>query len=352
MNHGTNERKIELQNKIASQIPITTEESLEYLKHGNGEFVLELNEYQSQRGELKTPKEYDAAIITCSDARCDCTLFRDFTNTAVAMMQVAGNVVDLQNKAARAKIDRVLSKVKNGGTVLETGHINCGAVDANTHADHYVGKISRHVDFLVGLVDRRQSTNFAKDDYKANAINQAAKLENHPQVIEKGLHVKQCLFDFTDGEQRVISYLKEGSEPAFIETLRESGIAIMKYASENGYGLITQYAHAIVICDPMDIGRFTNPRILFNGRLNELFCVSAIEESVSSDAIASIEYALLKVNGVKDAPHVVVLHSDRKTAEKLKSTMLATSEIIKSKTKDGSLITVAVYNKETGEIII
>lgn len=344
-----NNRKNELETKISSQKLLDLSESDEYLKLGNDEFMLELSKYSSHHQKPDGMNEYDVAVITCADARCDSSLFRDFVDNRILFVQVAGNVIDFNDSQTRIKIESAIAKVKQGGTLINMGHSKCGAVDANSHANHYVGKVSRHVDFLVGLVDRKHSTVMADDDYKANAINQAARLTMHPIVIEKGAHVVPCLFDFTNGEAKAISYLKEGSEPGVLTNLRASGITHLKYANENSYNLQAQYAHAIVVSDPVNLGRFSNARTTFNGRLNELFCVSANDNEISSDGIASIEYALLKVNGVKDAPHVVILHTNIETAKKLKDKMLNASDIIKEKTKNGELISTYLYNKNTGE---
>ncbi len=331
--------------KIVAQTPLSRAESIAVLQQGNTDFQTEVTKLD--RGRINESKqEYDVLMLTCADARCDATLFRDFTNQRVLVLQVAGNVYGSKDKRARAKIDAALRKLKQGGTVVLMGHAKCGAVDAHAHADHYVGKVSRHVDMLVDCVDR-QGHPHTHDDYEANAANQAQKLSEHATVKEKKLSVVPCIFDFTNGEDKALRYLGNGKEPPLLTELRHSAVSRLTYAREHHYTLPAQYAHAIVVSDPTDLGQFTNPRIAFNARLNELFAVSAMDGELSSDAIASIEYALLKVNGVKDAPHIVITHTDPKTAQKLKDQLLKESDIVREKTQNGELITIMEYNKET-----
>lgn len=338
--------------KVIAQQPLTLKESREQLLAGNGEFRLERQKYERHHEPLETVQQYDAVVLICSDARDDITLFRDFVDNNILFLQVAGNVYDPKNPVAKAKIDAALRKLKDGGELLIIGHAKCGAVDANAHADHYIGKVSRHVDTLVELVDRRHITSHAHDDYQANTINQAMQLAEHPEVVKKRIHVTPCLFDFTNGEDRLLVNLRDGSESDLVGSLRASGISRLGHAKDNGYNLPAQYAHAIVVSDPLDLGRFSNPRIVFNARLNELFAVSAVGTDISSEAIASVEYALLKVNGVKDAPHIVIVNTDLGTAEQIKQRMLKESAIIRDKTRNGELITVAQYNQQTGAVSI
>lgn len=337
-----------IKSKVISQKPLAIEESCSYLQAGNDEFMQECRKFGQHNGLLLAVDEYDAVVLTCADARSDCSLFRDFTSSSILFLHVAGNVYNAENAVARAKVEALIRRLKQGGMLIQLGHAKCGAVDASAHAGHYVGKVSRHVDTLVGLVDRKHSTAFAGDDYKANAINQAGRMAEHPEVIKKEVRIVPCLFDFTDAEQKMLEHLKEGAEPGLIAGMRASGVSRLEYAKDNGYDLSTQYAHAIIVSDPVDLGRFSNPRIVFNARLNEVFAVSAIGSDISSDAIASIEYALLKVNGVKDAPHIVIVHSKMETAERLRQGMLEESSVIKEKTRNGQLITIMQYDQKTG----
>ncbi|MBS3067980.1 hypothetical protein J4450_04720 [Candidatus Micrarchaeota archaeon] len=338
--------------KIIAQQPLTLKESREQLRLGNEEFRLERQKYERHHEPFEVVQQYDAIVLICSDARDDPTLFRDFVDNNILFLQVAGNVYDPKNPVARAKVDAALRKLKDGAELLVIGHAKCGAVDANAHADHYVGKVSKHVDTLVELVDRRHITSHAHDDYQANTINQAMQLAEHPEVVKKRIHVTPCLFDFTNGEDKLLVNLREGPESDLVASLRASGISRLKYAKDNGYNLPAQYAHAIVVSDPIDLGRFSNPRIVFNARLNELFAVSAVNGEISSDAIASVEYALLKVNGVKDAPHIVIVNTDLGAAEQIKQRMLKESAIIRDKTRNGGLITIARYTQQTGALTL
>lgn len=335
--------------KIKNQTPLARAESIEKLGNGNGEFRLELGRYKSHNEQLKEPKEYDAVILICADARDDSMLFRDFTGRNILVLKIAGNPYDPKDKRTSAKIDTAIRKLKTSGELLVIGHTKCGAVDANAHEHDYVGKISPHVDRLVSMIDRTHSTSLATDDYMANCINQATRLETHPEVIKKDIHISPCLFDFND-HLFPLKYLKQGTEPLIIMDLRESGRARLAYAKEHGYNFATQYAHAIVLCDAIDLGKFNDPLTFFNARLNELFAVSFIGKEIASDAIASVEYSLLKVNGVKDAPHIVIVHTDRKIADHIKELLLKESEIIRNKTKNGELITIMHYNPLTGQV--
>jgi len=330
--------------KIVSQKPLTLVESCEQLLRGNKDFKLECERYQSHHETFKAVQQYDAVVLICADARDDSSLFRDFVDNNILFLQVAGNLYDPKDRIAKAQLDSALKKLNQGGLLIVMGHAKCGAVDANAHAQDYVGKISKHVDRLVEAVDRTRST-IAHDDYEANAINQAARLAKHDEVVRKGIKLVPCLFDFTNGEEKLLRYLKDGAEPELLTSLRASGISRLKYAKDNGYTLESQYAHAIVVSDPLDLERFNDPLIMFNARLNELFAVSAHKTDISSEAIASIEYALLKVNGVKDAPHIVITHTDPAIARKLKESMLRESQIIIDKTQNGELITIMQYDQ-------
>ncbi len=341
-----------LQSKITSQVALTLKESKEQLTEGNMEFRIETERYQHHHEPVKAVQEYDAVVLICSDARDDPSLFRDFVDNDILFIQVAGNLYDPKDAVAKTQLDTALRKLKQGGELIVVGHSKCGAVDANAHAGHYVGKVSGHVDMLVEAVDRRHTTPQAKDDYQANAINQAMRLAEHPIVFKKRLQVVPCLFDFTNGEDKLLTYLKDGTEPPLVTSLRASGISRLKYANDNHYALASQYSHAIVVSDPFDLGRFSNSRMLFNARLNELFAVSAFGKGLSTEAIASIEYALLKVNGVKDAPHIVITHSNPETAEELKQKMLKASKIIRDKTKNGAMITIMQYDPQTHAVSV
>lgn len=334
-----------VQTKIVSQIPLIKRESVAHLLQGNEDFQVEVKKLDKGRID-ETKKEYDIIVLTCADARCDATLFRDFTNQRILFLQVAGNVYDPKDTKSRSKLEAALDLLKPNGTVIVMGHEKCGAVDAHAHKEHYSGKISRHIDMLVNCVDRH-SSNRTHDDYQANAANQAKRLLDNRRVITKKVTVIPCIFDFTKGEDMALRFLGEGKEPNIITDLRHSGISRRAYAREHGYDLSAQYAHAIMVSDPTNLGQFTNPHVLYNARLNEVFAVSALNGELSSDAIASIEYALLKVNGVKDAPHIAITHTDVAEAKKLKDQLLKESDIIREKTRNGELISLMHYDKET-----
>ena len=82
------------------------------------------------------------------------------------------------------------------------------------------------------------------------------------------------------------------------------------------------YAHTIILSDPLDLGLVNNPRIIFDGNLNEIICVSNFGKKIATVSIAAIEDALLKVHGVKDSPHIMILHTDSDTVKELKNRFL------------------------------
>lgn len=323
---------------------ITVQQAIQLLRDGNRYFV----ERVKRLGSMVRPAQYDAVVIACSDARNVFATFDDFAHKNILVVQVAGNIYPKTGDVAMAKIDVALSKLREGGTVFVIGHEGCGAVAAKEHAHDYEG-LSPSVHALLGNVDISKHAG-AHDNCEANAANQAARLQENPIIKDKKATIVPCIFDFLKRKDLVqIGHNSENEHP-LVAAFRVSIDQNMRMAKTAQDNLREQFAHTIVVCDPLDLGRFTDPRTVFDAHMNDLFCVSFAGRQLDASAIASIEYALLKVNEVNANAHIVVLHSDEKVAREIENAMTRASSIIRKRTKNGATVTIARFNQETGDV--
>ncbi len=320
---------------------LTVRQAKKLLLEGNERYVGEIHGYQKHHEKIKKPKEYDIVIISCSDARNVFPLFRDYINQSVLVVQIAGNIYD-QNSAV---IKDAIKRVKKGGEILFVGHNNCGAVEAKQHAARYAAE-APHIGTLLEGVDIHHSSELAHDDYEANAINQAARMKENKVIQERGIKVIPCLFDFTDGESRCFKYLGEGREPEIIDDFRASAISRIAAARNAGKDLSMQSVHSIVVTVSADLGVFTDPRVIFDSGLNDMFVVSVNKSSVDKTAVDSINYALLHVDNVRDNGNIVILASSKEVADEISRQLKLKSAIV----RDKGNVSVAVYNQETGAV--
>ncbi len=292
------------------------EESRMRLLQGNRKFVSESGAFRA----APEPTEYNAIVITCSDARCEITRVEDY-GSGMLVLQVAGNVVCDEVKDA-------LSKLAKGGEIIVCGHEDCGACKAKKDKP-------AASDGLLGSVRiERKGTD---DIFGANALNQADIIAALPEVRAKNAKVSTVLLD-----SRRLSLLS-GDPHGFVEQLQTSSMALMREDRAAGKKLSHQRAHTIVIADPLDLGRFTNPRRIFGAGKNEIFVVSAVNGKFSPEAIGSIEYALSHVEGLKDTPHIVILHTNKEIADEME-------RVLRRKLGTRWLgMTIMVYNPKSGE---
>ena len=326
----------DIKSKISRQEVIAIHDSIDALLAGNREVAKVLRQKKAQ---FSAPGEYDAVMIACSDARCEITILEDYLTNKLLVLQFAGNVVN-------EDMEDAFACVRQKGEIIDCGHINCGACDAKSHEDHYKG-ISPSIDKLLTNVEIAKKSPYAKDIFTANAINQSEKMKHLEAVREKGVVYTPVLFDFVTANEP-FKFLKDGAASTVVSKLKSNSARMLARTKNENKSLATQYAHAIVVSDPIDLGVVTNSRVLFDAGLNELFCVSANGDTISTNTIASIEYALLKISGVKDFGHIVILHSHDAIAKKLKQEVLA-SKIIREKTQNGVTITLMNFNKATCE---
>ena len=275
---------------LLSKPAMRIEESRRLLLEGNRRFVSESAAFRA----APEPKEYAAIVVTCSDARCEITRTEDYGSNML-MLQVAGNV-------ASKEVRNALAKLADGGEVIVCGHVDCGACKAKKQdpgaKDGLLGSVK---------IERKGSN----DIFGANARNQADIIAALPEPRQKNAKVSAVLLD-----SRRLSFIS-GNQNGFVEQLQSSSMRLMREDRDAGKDLSHQQAHAIIVSDPLDLGRFTNPRKIVGAGKNEVFVVSAVNGKLSTEAMGSIEYALSHVSGLAETPHIVIMHTSREVADEL-----------------------------------
>lgn len=318
---------------------LSREESIRRLQDGNRTFQRELE----QRGKKPVRVEkYDILLLMCSDARCDATELETYLGQNVLVVEIAGNVSGKYLKTA-------LEKLKDGAEVIVCGHTNCGACDAKKSDPRGKATESKPLRRLLDRIDIA-SVQGAEDIYAANVLHQANALAESKLVQRKKLKVTPALFQPEKTEQPLKSLLGRTSE--FLSTLQQTAGQRLAEAKREGKDLSIQYAHAVVVGDSTSLGLFTDPRLVFAAGLNELFCVNAPAGHLNPEAIASIEFALLHVAGVKETAHIVLLHSNPKQARSVLETLLSISDIIRSKTQGGKTVTLMRMDPNSGAVSV
>jgi carbonic anhydrase len=273
---------------LLSRPAMRVEESRRLLLEGNKKFVSESAAFRA----APEPVEYNCIVITCSDARCEMTRVEDYGSN-ILMLQVAGNV-------ASQEVRDALSKLADGGEIIVCGHVDCGACKAKKQSPEAK-------DGLLGSVKiERKGTD---DMFAANARNQADIIAALPEARARNAKVSTVLLD-----SRRLSFIS-GNPGGFVEQLQSSALRLAREDRAAGKDLSHQRAHALVISDPLDLGRFTNARKIFGAGKNEIFVVSAVNGKLDAQAIGSIEYALSHVEGLAETPHIVILHTSREVAD-------------------------------------
>ncbi len=335
-----------LHTRVSIQSPIQRNESLQLLEDGSRKHRRKRVEHEIEKGPLEDAKEYDTVLLICADAREKVVDFDVQANNNVLVLRVAGNVYDRSEAEA---LETALKKLRKGGQLIVIGHEKCGAVHA-CHDVHekgekspYVG-ISPSVSRLVDTVDITKVEGTSNDN-ETNAINQAKRLEANATIRKNKIRVSAAVFDIETGE---INYLGRGDKPEIVDQLEKAGKKSVADATSKGYNLKKQYSHAIVVvADPENFGRFNDPSTLVNAGSNELFIVNANGEKISKCSVASIEYALGNVNGVRDNPHIVIMATNSQIASVLLDNLKSESKIIEEAIKTGA-VTFAIYTPTSG----
>ncbi|MDO8553581.1 MAG: carbonic anhydrase [Candidatus Micrarchaeota archaeon] len=320
---------------------LSAKQAKKLLLEGNERYVEEIHGYQSHHEKIEKPKEYDVVIIACGDGRNVFPLFRDFINQRILVIQIAGNIYDQDS----AVIKDTIKKVKNGGEILFVGHNNCGAVEAKQHVAKYTAE-AQYTGKLLEGVDISHNSHLAHDDYEANTFNQAAKMKKNRTIVERSIKVIPCLFDFKNKGDNCFKYLGEGKEPEIVTDFRSSAIARIAAARNAGKDLTVQSVHSIVVAVSTDLGAFTDPRVILDAGLNDIFVVSIKGKRIDQTAIESINFPLRHVDNVKDNGNIVILATSKEVADEISKQLKLKSAIIREK----GMISIALYNQETGRI--
>ncbi|MEK6982666.1 MAG: carbonic anhydrase [Candidatus Micrarchaeota archaeon] len=291
-----------------------------------------------ERTLVKTPKEYDAVVLMCSDSRCEATSLRHYEGKHIATVQIAGNAVTDEVRA-------VIDKLKENGEIFVIGHIGCGACLVKKDEHKHRGK-SQSIDRLLDRIHIKGSGH--PNIFINNTEYQREVLANLDIVRERKIKVYAGVIGFNTTDLG-LTYSKTRELSDFVsETTSEVRIAIM-HAKIAGKTFAEQYAHAIILSDPKDLGNVTNGRTFFGADLNELFAVSLKNAELSEEALGSIEYALASVNCVKSTGHIVIVHSDPEVLNFLKQ-VLCQNPAIKKATKNGATVSLMQLDKENKEI--
>lgn len=287
---------------------------------------------------VKTPREYDTVVLMCSDSRCEATSLRHYDGKKIAVVQVAGNAVTDDVLA-------VIDKLKKNGQIFVIGHIGCGACLVKKDEAKYRGK-SQYIDSLIDRIKIRSPGH--PNIFINNTEHQRDVLANLEIVRERGIRVFAGVIGFSTTDLG-LAYSRIDELSDFVsDTTSEVRIAIM-HAKMAGKTFAEQYAHAIVLSDPLDLGYVTNGRTFFGADLNELFAISLKNGELTKEAIGSVEYALAGVNCVKETGHIAILNSKIDVLNFLKQVLLQ-NPVIKKATKNGTTISLMHLDKETGEI--
>lgn len=325
--------------KVQTGQPILVKESLELLIAGNAAFVRQLVQ---KKVSLAKPTDYNMVLVSSTEPRTDATLLSDYLERKILSVQTPGNVI-------ASDLDLGFMKLNNEGEVIVCGSLMCFVCDLKAQESSNRG-ISNSIDNLISHVEIGKKDSYAKDIYSANAINQVEKLRHNEILIPKKATITPVLADFTS-ESEPIRFLKAGKESENVDALKKSFSTRLVKAKLQNISLNIAYAHTVILSDPLDLGLVNNPRVIFDSNLNETVCISNFGKKVSTIAVAGLENALLKTHGVRDSPHIVILHTDSDVAKELKGQLLE-SKIVKEKTQNGKLITIMKFNRMNGQTFI
>jgi carbonic anhydrase len=309
---------------MLSRQRISVEESRTMLLEGNRRFREELARLGLKNEDVK---DFDVILISCSDARCEITDLEGYAGKRILTLQVAGNV-------AASEVKDALEKLAFNGEVIVCGHVDCGACKAKNRAPETT-------EGLLGKVDIERS---GFDIFSANALNQATKIRSMTEAKKKQARVSAMTFNHEPGHTgenlAVLGQDQLGTDT--VSMLRTSAGRNLARSRIEGKELSTQSAHAIVISDPLDLGRFTNPRTIFGAGQNEIFAVSAVEGKLGTEAIGSVQYALDHVEGLKEDPNIIILHTKTEQAKEIEKTLI-------KRLGKHATITIMQYDRDSGE---
>gem|GEM_PF-3216530 len=275
-------RTLELKEKhrAGGQGALNARESRELMLGGNKnhqERVLASGTTPKSRYEKITAREADYLTVACSDARNQ-TLDSEDDKLVGLQIRVAGNVVP-ESGVSRDEIKEAAQGLKEGGLVLVTAHINCGAV-----AEHVKWEAGGCCD--TGSEPLNKLLHAVKgENPKENAL---AQLDHLRDIVGDDKSVAAVIYDWETGSYEVLS--PESCE--LVELLKSKWEMAHKRADDGTLGKslsATQKPHAIVIgSNDMPFSVDT----VFDSEQNAIFSTTGSSGGLDNYDEASILYAV------------------------------------------------------------
>jgi len=275
-------RTIELKEKhrAGGQGALSARESRELLLGGNKahqEKVVASGTTPKSRYNKIVAKEADYLTVVCSDARNQ-TLDSEDDKLVGLQIRVAGNVIP-ESGVSRYEIEEAAEGLKEGGLVLITAHIKCGAV-----AEHVKWKEGGCCD--TGSQPLNRLLEAVKGaDARENAL---AQLDHLNGVVGDDKSVAAVLYDWETGTYEFLS----PEPPEMVELLVSKWELAHKLADDGTLGErlnATQKPHAIVIgSNDMPFSVDT----VFDSEQNAIFSTTGSEGGLDNYDEASILYAV------------------------------------------------------------
>lgn len=277
-------RTLELKEKhrAGGQGALNARESRELLLGGNvahQEKVVASGTTPKARYNKIVAKEADYLVVACSDARNQTLDSEEDADKLVGLqIRVAGNVIP-KSGVSRDEIKEAAEGLREGGLVLITAHINCGAVAEHVKWEHGgccdtgSGPLNKLLEAVKG------------ENPKENAL---AQLEHLKTIVGDDKSVAAVLYDWEAGTYEILT--PEPSE--LVEILTSKWEMAHKRADDGTLGerlSATQKPHAIVIgSNDMPFSVDT----VFDSEQNAIFSTTGSSGGLDNYDEASILYAV------------------------------------------------------------
>ena len=363
-----------LRTAVSTLEPISIDQARKVLLIGNERFVGVVNGFTERFGDGRAglydphPFDFRIAIKECVDARAVSTSVVDFLTipmiherTAAAVVR-NGFVFKVLNDFG---IGFVITHSECGGEAVAHNFYTGGMRDEITKNPEFLGK---HIEAIIDAVPAGIARILDPvERCKANARIQtvvAAEIltsEQHPapvyplMLVWKGWPAVELLW-LSRSHSR---------EAAGVSTIRSTIETIWSISRNIGITPQKQFALAAVYYDPFRLGRFNDPRVIFDLLPNSGFCVTedfrgVVDNnlSLSPSAIGSLRYAISHngdghVHGIgteNGTRHIVILDPEVATLHAVKAALLKSSVELDELTKNGETISLARYDLTTRRV--
>jgi hypothetical protein len=350
----------ELQKGISTLVPIYIPDVRKLLLIGNQRTAEIIGGFFDTIHKLKDPQpgEYMLSIKECTDARAVCgTVYSYFRRTMIHERTAGASV-------RNGHVFSLLNTEFGIGVIVS--HFACGG--ENVANRHHTGQIDGYSDLSIrGIVEAVPAGIARIPDpilrTKCNCRSQVATVDGILESIGMGNSIYPTMLTWENWPKINLLWLgvNQSRTPELVNRLEASAQTLWGVALELGRSPKEQYAHTIAFYDPTRLGRFNDPRVIFDSLPNEMFCVTENFDGfengsteLSNSALGSLRYAgflngghVFGVGHRDGTRHVLIIDTDASVVRKVKNALLASSEDIRDLTCNGETITMAVYNLET-----